>query len=435
MNGIRPAIWVRYDSNSGGANSTTNLSTIADLNDNTDNIYEVQVSKEVESLSFESDASVNAVENEVSSSEDSGNKVNNVLWDNINVEGVNVYQNPDGSITIGGDAQEGAKLIQSGPDNNEIELDEKEKLDRLVEEYNNSTLKKPIDRVYYYAKHDATNKIVTSINKRNLYNGLLGLPLFSNKTYYNIEIKFNEETRKKLSKYAESEWNGAWREGKNWVLLAGDSISNLENVSWLGVSPYTETDRMVHTEGVSYYQKGKIQLNLLSENEQKRVYSKIKNAKVIILATGNVIKSYDKKIDDEEKLGNVERFEYVKDDGSHINLVNAYLDCEDKIIDYTATHLGYFLYVKDGFSGDLAYHEEIVAPKKHCSKFEILVFGNDSLSYSIYGNKVNFLAGKNVGGLKKFEVYGGKMWWEYELDTENGFEDYEKYYIENKDKW
>ena len=37
--------------------------------------------------------------------------------------------------------------------------------------------------------------------------------------------------------------------------------------------------------------------------------------------------------------------------------------------------------------------------------------------------------------MKKFEVYGGKMEWEFELDTKNGFEDYEEYYLDNKDKW
>ena len=41
------------------------------------------------------------------------NIASSILGGNVNVEGANIYQNPDGSITIGGDAQEGATLLQS----------------------------------------------------------------------------------------------------------------------------------------------------------------------------------------------------------------------------------------------------------------------------------------------------------------------------------
>ena len=44
----------------------------------------------------------------------SSNIASSILGGNVNIEGANVYQNPDGSITIGGDAQEGATLLQSG---------------------------------------------------------------------------------------------------------------------------------------------------------------------------------------------------------------------------------------------------------------------------------------------------------------------------------
>lgn len=392
--GTRPAIWVSYDPNM----SNSNESNFDKINSET-------------------------------------NTVNSVLGDNIHIEGADVIQNPDGSIQIGGTAEEGSQIIQKGFDDNDIQYETQDEIDRIIADSNEATFKKPIDRVYYYAKHDTTNKTVTSINKKNSYNGLLGTGLFSNKTYYNIEIKFNEDTKKRLSKYAELEWNGSYKTGQDWVLLAGNSMDNLENVSWFGITPFKDSDRVANIKELSYYQKGTLQVHSLSANEQNRVYNKLKNAKVIVLATHNVIKDDRVVFSEEEKLGNVERFEYVKDDGSHINLVNAYIDCEDKVVTYTNDHNGYFLYVKDGFTGDLAYHEEIVAPKKNCNKFEILVFGNDSLSYSIYGNKVNFLAGKEVGGLKKFQVFGGKMDWIFELNTKDGFEDYEKYYLENKDKW
>ena len=43
-----------------------------------------------------------------------GSSTQNSLGDNIHVEGADVYQNPDGTMQIGGTPQEGAKLIQSG---------------------------------------------------------------------------------------------------------------------------------------------------------------------------------------------------------------------------------------------------------------------------------------------------------------------------------
>lgn len=417
--GTRPAMWVSYNPNISDSNiDTMNQNNATGLNN-----------------------AINGNNVTASSIENEGSRIgiadnNSLLGDSVNVEGAGVYLNPDGTIQIGGEVQEGSSIIKEGSmEDIDIQYETQDEIDKIISDYNEATLKKAMDRVYYYAKYDSDNKTAVSISKKNLYNGLLGLPLFSKETYHNIEIKFNEETRKRLSKYAEFEWNGSFHEAKGWALLVGDSIDSLENVSWLGITPFAESDRVVHTEGMSYYQKGKIQLNTSSQNKQNEIYNKISNAKVIVLATGNVIKSYEKKIENEVILGNVERFEYVKDDGSHINLVNAYINCERQVIAYTEKNIGNYLYVKDGFSDDLVYHEEIVAPKKKCKKFEILVFGNDSLSYAIYGNKVNFLAGKNVGGMKKFEVCGGKMWWEYELDIANGFEDYERYYEENKDKW
>ncbi|MBR4313507.1 MAG: hypothetical protein IKP66_01200 [Lachnospiraceae bacterium] len=408
--GIRPAVWISYVPSNSGNNASLSSEIVS------------------ESQDAISETNSNIIESTI-------NIDNSVLGDNVHIEGADVIQNPDGSIQIGGTLQEGAKIIQKGSDDNDTQYETQDEIDRIISDSNEATLKKPIDRVYYYAKQDTTNKTVTSINKKNSSNGLLGTGLFSNKTYYNIEIKFNEDTKKRLSKYAELEWNGSYKSGQDWVLLAGNTINDLENVSWFGITPFKDSDRVANTKELSYYQNGKLQIHSLSANEQNRVYNKLKNAKVIVLATHNVIKDDRVVFSEEEKLGNVERFEYVKDDGSHINVVNAYIDCEEKVVEYTNDHNGYFLYVKDGFTGDLAYHEEIVAPKKKCSKFEILVFGNDSLSYSIYGNKVNFLAGKEVGGLKKFQVFGGKMDWIFKLNTKDGFEDYEKYYLENKDKW
>ena len=46
-------------------------------------------------------------------------KVDNILGDNVHIEGADVIQNPDGSIQIGGTPQEGAEVIQSGTENTE----------------------------------------------------------------------------------------------------------------------------------------------------------------------------------------------------------------------------------------------------------------------------------------------------------------------------
>ena len=40
--------------------------------------------------------------------------IQSILGDNVNIEGANVIQNPDGSITIGGDASNGGTILQSG---------------------------------------------------------------------------------------------------------------------------------------------------------------------------------------------------------------------------------------------------------------------------------------------------------------------------------
>ena len=377
--GIRPAIWVNYDSNEEQTLQNANIEYNTNIRDNTN----------IES--------------------------NTNIENNINIENketIDTYNNQN-------------YFIQ-----NDNIVDEEVDFEKFLDSLSINNQPKEMNKVYYYVKHDNLNNIITSINTKNTKDGILGTGLFSKtkRTYNNIIIDFNDIARKKLSEYAESEWNGSYHVGKDWVLLAGNSMDELENLGGLGISPYRETDSLKETEGMSFYQKGKLQINCSSENEQKNIYNKLKKAKVILLATNNVIKSYKTNYYAEEKLGNVERFEYVEDDGSHINLVTAYVDCEDAIINYTKNHGGYFLYIKDGFSGKQIYHEEIVSPKKECKKFDVLVFANDSMSYAIYGNKVNYLAGKEVGGMKKFEIFGGKIMWEFELDTKNGFYNYDEYY-------
>ena len=48
--------------------------------------------------------------------------VDNILGDNVHIEGADVIQNPDGSIQIGGTAQEGATVIQQGTPTGESEV-------------------------------------------------------------------------------------------------------------------------------------------------------------------------------------------------------------------------------------------------------------------------------------------------------------------------
>ena len=50
--------------------------------------------------------------------------IQSILGDNVNIEGANVIQNPDGSITIGGDASNGGTVLQSGnATNSNVEYD------------------------------------------------------------------------------------------------------------------------------------------------------------------------------------------------------------------------------------------------------------------------------------------------------------------------
>ena len=58
--------------------------------------------------------SLDTINETVSGHTNTDNSVANLLGDNVNIEGANTYQNPDGSIQIGGTPQEGATLVNQG---------------------------------------------------------------------------------------------------------------------------------------------------------------------------------------------------------------------------------------------------------------------------------------------------------------------------------
>lgn len=305
------------------------------------------------------------------------------------------------------------------------------------------------DRVYYYAKQDSKiNKIYKTISKKKTKGGLFGTGFFNpfgegilkknNKTYYLIEMTLNDETTERLNRYADfSEQHYTFINAIEWVMLYGNTMDNLNVLmdNYGSISPATKDVSYAAPEIGDRYQNGKIQLSFEIESERDNVYNKIVNANVLLIATNNVIKSHDTVFYEEDELGNVSRFEYVEDDGSHVNFVTAYVDCEDRIVEYTSSHVGYQLYVKDGITDYIIHKEYIYEPITKFEKFDIFIMGHDSLSYAIQGNKISHLAEKGVTGMNKFRVYGGRIVEECELNTGKGFEDFEKYYVENKDKW
>lgn len=320
-----------------------------------------------------------------------------------------------------------------------------------IEDSINSVGKKIYDKnkVYYYAKQDSkNNKIYKTINKRKTKGGLFGTGFFNpfgegilkknNKTYYLIEMTLNDETTERLNRYADfSEQHYTFINAIEWVMLYGNTMNNLNVLmdNYGSISPATKNVSYAAPEIGDRYQNGKIQLSFEIESERDNVYNKIVNANVLLIATNNVIKSHDTVFYEEDELGNISRFEYVEDDGSHVNFVTAYVDCEDRIVEYTSSHVGYQLYVKDGITDYIIHKEYIYEPITKFEKFDIFIMGHDSLSYAIQGNKISHLAEKGVSGMNKFRVYGGRIVEECELNTGKGFEDFEKYYVENKDKW
>ena len=288
--------------------------------------------------------------------------------------------------------------------------------------------KKKIDpTVYYYAKQDSSNKIITSIEKKDIRDGLFGSGFFARtkNVYHNIEITFDEETQKRLAKYVDFDLNYRWEErGYEWCLLVGDSMNSLENISGSSLTPRYDVDTNTYMEGASYYQKGKIQLNCSSSYKQDIIYNKLKNAKIIMLTTKNVIKSSEKKIISKELLGGVEKVLKVdtgaKENEPKLNFARAYVDksTEKAIIEYTKHNRGKYICIIDDFQGIIDYEEEIEEPKDKCSELLIWLYAYDSNAYARYAFEM----------IKYFKIYGCELDIIYELNTSNGFEDFEKVY-------
>ena len=361
----------------------------------------------------------------------------------VGIDGYNYRFDKDGHNYILNPKDDSSNERESIDDNQQQEIN--------IEDNINSIGKKTNDKnkVYYYAKQDSkNNKMYKTISKKKTKGGLFGTGFFNpfgegilkknNKTYYLIEMTLNDETTERLNRYADfSEQHYTFRNAIEWVMLYGNTMNNLNVLmdNYGSISPATKDARYAAPEISDYYQNGKIQLSFEIESERDSVYNKIVNAQVLLIATNNVIKSHDTVFYEENELGNVSRFEYVEDDGSHVNFVTAYVDCEDRIVEYTSSHVGYQLYVKDGITDYIIHREYIYEPITKFEKFDIFIMGHDSLSYAIQGNKISHLAEKGVSGMNKFRVYGGRIVEECELNTRKGFEDFEKYYVENKDKW
>ena len=290
--------------------------------------------------------------------------------------------------------------------------------------------KKIVDpTVYYYAKQDSTNKFITSIEKKDMRDGIFGTGLFAKtkKIYRNIEIKVDSATQKRLSKYADFDWHYRRVEDNrlcNWILLAGDSMNNLENISGFGLLAYSDYMEPAGLEVMTYYQKGKIQLNCSSTYNQDIIYNKLKNAKMIILTTDNVIKSHEEKILSKELLGGVTKISKVdtgaKSDEPHLNFARAYLDfdTEKAVVEYTKNNRGKYICLIDEYEGIMDYKEEIEDPKEECKDLLIWLYGGSSDKYARYAYEM----------LEYFKIYGCRLETIYELNTSDGFVDFEKRY-------
>ena len=120
--------------------------------------------------------------------------VDNILGDNVHIEGANIIQNPDGSIQIGGTPQEGATIIQQGEehDHNE-EGEEGEQVSEPLILPNYDYTQPPIF---------GDDQIVVSGNDITSARGGMSTDNYG-QTQYVVDLAFTEEGKQKFAEATE----------------------------------------------------------------------------------------------------------------------------------------------------------------------------------------------------------------------------------------
>ena len=111
---------------------------------------------------------------------------NNVLGENVNIEGANAYQNPDGSIQIGGTPQEGATLINQGAPTTSTSSD--------ADFLGYDTSKPPI--------FDSEKALLSGNDVASARGGIISDSL--GQTQYVVDLTFTEEGKTKFAQATET---------------------------------------------------------------------------------------------------------------------------------------------------------------------------------------------------------------------------------------
>ena len=136
--------------------------------------------KRYDSLTAETTVTTNETVNGFTNTD---NSVDNILGDNVHIEGADVIQNPDGSIQIGGTPQEGATVIKQGDDTAPISTESE--IDYLNYDYT----KTPIF---------GDDQIVVSGNDITSARGGMATDNYG-QTQYVVDLAFTEEGKQKFA--------------------------------------------------------------------------------------------------------------------------------------------------------------------------------------------------------------------------------------------
>ena len=113
-----------------------------------------------------------------------------------------------------------------------------------------------------------------------------------------------------------------------------------------------------------------------------------------------------------------------------LNILEGYVNCENKIIEYSKNNIGKYIYVLDGMFGNEIYVELITKPFTSYKKIDIHTGALPPNVYGMYAKKVDYYAKTGDDFWDSFNIYGGDIVHHYELRLNEEIIDY-KYFYEN----
>lgn len=221
------------------------------------------------------DSEIKSDESDDSSSDTSSdNTENNPLGDNVHIEGANVYQNPDGTIQIGGTPEEGAVLTQQGDANGAISINGNIGTNSIIA--TNSDLATASDVDIIYPNYDYSQPPIfekdINVNERLIDGNMItsaraGMAQDNyGQTQYVIDLVFNDEGKDRFAKATEQSL------GRPIYIIYNDVIQSFPTVQSVitdgraqitGMSDLESAERLASTIRIGAL---KLPLNILRSN-------------------------------------------------------------------------------------------------------------------------------------------------------------------------